>query len=475
MGRTIVEREIAAPSNDPLWDHQAQTLAFFATTPIGFDNSDPGTGKTRVQLEHYANRKPRGRCLILCTKKLMESAWGEDIEKYTPQLTYSLATSAKREQAFKTKTDIVVMNIDGVKWLADKANRRYLYEFDHLIIDEYTFFKHSTSQRSKALKTMSNDFKYKYGLSGTPNANSVMELWHPALILDGGARLGKSYYNLRLRAQTPTQIGPSANHVRWDDKPGMEDVFAELLKDITIRHEFEKVMTHVPPNYKHVKEFALTPKAKAIYDKMESDYIVALEGGEVAAVHAASLRTKLLQIASGAVYDGGEDGSYQLVDPGRYELVADLVGERAQCVVVFNWRHQKEQLCKAFDAAGISFCVLDGSTPDRLSAQMVRDFQAGKYKVILLHPRTGAHGLTLTAATTTILTSPIYEADLMKQIIMRIYRGTQDQVTNTIMIQAKGTVEKLVYERLFDKTARMEDLLALQARAHKPKKTRSQA
>lgn len=465
----IKEREITPPSDDPMWDHQEQSISFFNTTRIGFDNSDPGTGKTRVQLQRYAMRKPRGRCLILCTKTLMESAWGADIEKYTPQLTFSLATAAKREEAFMMHTDIVIMNIDGVKWLADKANRKYLYAFDHLIIDEYTFFKHSSSQRSKALLSIRDQFAYKYALSGTPNANSVMELWHPAMILDGGQRLGKSYFNLRMRAQNPTQIGPSSNHIRWDDKPGMADVFAELLKDITIRHPFEKVMTHVPPNYKHRKEFALTPRAKKVYDTMEANYIVALEQGDVAAVHAASLRTKLLQIASGAVYDGGEDGSYQVVDPGRYELIADLIDERDQCVVTFNWRHQRDLLCQELENRGISFVVLDGSTPDTERPRIVRDFQAGKYKVILLHPRTGAHGLTLTAATTTILSSPIYEADLLKQIIMRIYRGTQNQVTNTIMVQARGTVESLVYARLDDKTERMEDLLAQQARQHKKK------
>lgn len=468
MPRTAVRSaEVVLPSTDPLWPHQQQSLEFFQTTKIGFDNSDPGTGKTRVQLEHYARRRPRGRLLILCTKTLMESAWATDIQKYTPKLTFALATAANREKAFKSPADVVIMNIDGVKWLNDKVNRRHLYGFDHLIIDEYTFFKHGTSQRSKALAAIRDQFPYKYMLSGTPNPNSVMELWHPTLVLDGGKRLGKSYYNLRLRMQNPTQIGPSANHIRWDDKPGMVDVMHELLRDITIRHDFERVMTHVPPNYKHTKNFTLSPKAKAIYDKMEKDYIAVVNEGEVAAVHAASLRTKLLQIASGAVYDGGEDSSYQVVDTNRYELIADLVEERDQTVVFFNWKHQKEMLCAEFDKRGMSFALIDGSVPDYLRSQIVRDFQAGKYKVILLNPKTGAHGLTLTAATTTILSSPIYEADLLKQGIMRIYRGTQDKVTNTIMIQAAGTVEDIVYNRLYDKTERMEDLLMMQAQARR--------
>jgi SNF2 family DNA or RNA helicase len=78
---------------------------------------------------------------------------------------------------------------------------------------------------------------------------------------------------------------------------------------------------------------------------------------------------------------------------------------------------------------------------------------------MLLHPKTGAHGLTLTRGTTTVVTSPIYEADILKQMIHRIYRGEQNQVTNTIFVQAKGTVEDLVYERLNFRTGQMKDLL----------------
>ena len=93
--------------------------------------------------------------------------------------------------------------------------------------------------------------------------------------------------------------------------------------------------------------------------------------------------------------------------------------------------------------------------------QIVKDYQAGKYKVILLHPRTGAHGLTLTMGTTTIFSSPIYEADLMEQGIARIVRGMQDKVTNTIFIEADNTVEAGVYARLNKKAFNMNDLLDL--------------
>lgn len=453
-----------------LWDHQAKSIDFFSKRPRGFDNSSPGTGKTRVQIERYANRpKPRGRLMIICPKTLMVSAWGEDIEKYAPGLTVAFATAENREAAILSDTDVLVINVDGVKWFTEKANAKIaakaLAKFDDLIIDEYTYFKHSTSQRTKALIKIRKYFKYRYGMSGTPNANTVMELFTPTLIIDDGKRLGTSYFRLRNAVQIPEQTGPMPEHVTWKDKPGATQAVSEMLGDITIRHAFAEVMKHVPPNHKHTKQFDLSKAARKAYDKMENECLLAFDDGNVNAVHAASLRTKLLQIASGAVYD--ENHNYKVIDPTRYELITDLVESRDHSVVFFNWTHQREQLIDMMTKRKIPLAFIDGSVSDKKRIEIVSDFQAGKYQTILLHPKTGAHGLTLTQADTTIFSSPIYEADMMEQGLARIYRGTQDKVTNTIFIQAKNTVEAVVYGKLFDKSFNMNDLLEQMANRHK--------
>lgn len=451
-----------------LWPHQRATLEFSLERNQVLDTSDAGTGKTAAHLIRYSLRpKPRGRMLVLCPKTLMVSAWGEDAEKFTPELTLSYAYADKRLEAFQMGSDVVVMNHDGVKWFFDKKNKpikehiALLKDFDHLVIDEFNAYKHPSSQRSKAAANIRRFFQYRSALCGTPNPNTVMELFHPVLIVDDGKRLGTSYFKLRAAVQSPTQIGPSANHLRWDDKPGANQAVNEMLADITIRHDFDEVMTHVPPNHREVKQFSLAPKAAKIYGKMEADSIVALEDSAITAVHAAALRTKLLQIASGAVYNGDENGAYTVIDTQRYELIGELVEERKHSVVFFNWKHQRDLLLKEFDNRGLSFALIDGSIKDSERAAIVRDYQDGRYRTILLHPKTGAHGLTLTRGDTTIFSSPIYEADYLVQGAKRIHRGTQDKVTNTILVQAKGTVEELVYGRLFGKEFNMKDLLDL--------------
>lgn len=442
-----------------MWPHQQQTFARFKESNVGFDFSDPGTGKTLANLAVYNARKDRKRCLVICPKTLMTSAWANEIKKYFPHLSFSLATATNREKAFDQRTDIVIMNTDGVTAVAKNKRLMQLIgeQFDHLIIDESTSFKHRGSQRSKAAVKLSKKFRYRYLLSGSPNPNSVTELWNQALILDDGERLGTQFFKFRNAVQVPTQVGPQPNHLRWDDREGVEmDVYA-LLGDITVRHSFEEVMTHVPPNHKDKKVFQLPARLMAQYKELEKTSILQLEE-TVDAVHAAALRNKLLQLCSGAVY---HDDKYTVLDRSRYELICDLIEERDHSVVFFNWVHQRNELCTELEKRGMKFAVIDGGTPQKDRDAIVDRYQAGEYDTLLLHPRTGAHGLTLTRGTTCILSSPIYEADLLKQAIHRIYRGTQDQITNTILICAEGTVEEYVYDRLEQKGERMDSFLEL--------------
>lgn len=420
------------------------------------------TGKTLAHLlilnDDY-NTGSDGRTLVVCPKTLMRSAWGHELDDYFPWLSYSVADAASREEAFKIDTQVVITNTDAAVTLA--KNPKWLRGFDKLIIDESTSFKHASSQRSKAAYQLSKLFRRKHLLTGTPNPNSVTELWHQMLILDGGKRLGPSFFRFRGSVQEAEQVGPQANMLKWHDKPGATDAVFSLIADVTIRHSFESVMTHVPPNHVSRYEFDLNKKTQKIYEEFATHMVATINEERVNAVHASSLRQKLLQIASGAVYDGGDDRSYALVDTQRYELAAELIEQYQHSVVFFNWFHQREQMCALLERRGISFAMIDGTVKDSDRERIVREFQAGRYQTVLLHPRTGAHGLTLTRGEACIMLSPFYEADLLKQAIHRIYRGTQDKATNTILIQARNTVEALVYGRLDEKTTNMNDFLGL--------------
>lgn len=443
----------------PLWAHQRKTKRFAKTRSHVFDTSDPGTGKTRAHLEvFYERAKKHGKAaLVVAPKSLLQSAWEADAHTFTPNLRTSVAFAECREEAFEKDADIYIVNTDGVKWLA-KQRKKFFDRFDTLIVDESTTFKHATSQRSRALNSIVDRFAHRTLMTGTPNPRTILDLWHQLFLLDRGQRLGPSYYKFRQAVCEPEQRGPSRNMIEWVDKPGIEEVVAELIKDITIRHIFEDCMD-IPPNVQHTVPFFLPRKLTRYYEELERDAILQLKSKDITAVNAAVLMNKLLQVASGAVYDNA--GNYELLDKARYELVAELIEERTHSVTFFNWKHQKEELSKLLDKRGISHAILDGTVAIAKRKAIIERYQAGHFRTILLHPQTGAHGLTLTRGVATVWQSPIYQADFLKQGLHRIYRGGQKLPTETLMVEAQNTIERKIYARLGQRAQRMRNVLSI--------------
>ena len=267
----------------PLFKHQAKSVEFMDTRPRVLDASDPGTGKTRVQIELFAARRAAGggAALVIAPKSLLRSAWEDDFKKFAPQVTVSVAPADKRKQAFNTPADVYVTNTDAVNWLV-KQDAKFFKRFDTLIIDELSAFKHHTSGRSKAMNKIKKHFKCRYGLTGTPNSNTITDLWHQMFILDDGQRLGKSFYQFRNSTQTPEQVGPQANMLKWTDKPGAEIAVGGMIQDMVVRHKFEECLD-IPANHEYSVPYHMPPKQAKLYQQFEKNAIAALSSWVMAA------------------------------------------------------------------------------------------------------------------------------------------------------------------------------------------------
>jgi SNF2 family DNA or RNA helicase len=396
------------------------------------------------------HKKDKKRMVVLCPKSLMRAAWANDIKKFAPHLRVSLAYAQNRKAAMETDADVYIINVDGVKDLL-KYPAGFWKKFGRLVIDESDAYKHATSKRSQAVAKIAKHFEWRRILSGTPTGNGICDLWHQFFILDGGARLGKSFFAFRSACCTPEQTGPSANMLKWTDKPGIELQIAALISDCVIRHKFEDCVD-IPKNHMYSVPTVLSTKHRKLYDKLENDALIILEDSSVTAVNKAVLMGKLLQCVSGAIYN--DDGGYSLLDTDRYEMTMDMVEARDHSIVFYTWEHQLDELVKLATQRGFSHVVWDSNRPE-----IEKEFQAGKYKLLLAHPQSAGHGLTLTAGTATIWPSPTYNLVHFRQGLKRIHRIGQKQKTETIVIVAEDTRDEHAWEMLQTKGVRMDALL----------------
>ena len=432
------------------FDHQIKTTNFLLKAPCALVTSDPGTGKTRSVIDAYAQRK-EGRMLVLAPLSILSASWGDDIKKFQPGITHVVAYAKNREQAFKSDADVVIANHDAVKWIV--KNEHLLTGFNTLCIDEFTAFKNKDSQRSKAILKLASKFKYRIAMSGTPNSNTILDIWHPTLIVDGGERLGKRFYGFRSAVCT-SRFNGFANE--WVDKPNAQEIVAASIKDINIRYKLEDCID-MPEQSVHTMCVQLTPEIMKQYKLLAEDSVLYTGQATINAINAGARVKKLLQLCTGSVYT--EDGKSLGVHSERYELVMQLVSERKHSLVAFNWRHEREHLVKLAEEMGIEYDVIDGETPANKRKDIVDRMQAGQLQVVFAHPQSAGHGLTLTKATTVIWASPTYNAEHYQQFNRRIYRVGQTQKTEIIHIAASDTWEPDVYTKLENKLERMEYLL----------------
>ena len=392
------------------YSHQTDTTKFVIKNPRCLITSDPGTGKTRAVLDAHVTLG--GKTLVLAPLSILEAAWVEDIVKFQPTIKYGVAYAKNRAKIFNDSSyQMVITNFEAVNFL--RKNLHLLNTFNTIVIDEFTAFKNRQAKRSKNLKTIISHFNNRIAMSGTPNTNSILDIWHPTLLVDDGKRLGDRFYSFRNQVCTP-QFNGFANE--WKDKPGIEEVVADKLKDITIRHALEDCID--------------------LPDKIVRNVYTTL---------------------SPTVYD--QDGVAQYFHQERYNLVMDLVEERKHSLVAFNWKHERDALITIAKKKKISYELIDGSVPAQKRKDIVARFQAGQLKVLFAHPQSAGHGLTLTRATTCIWCSPTYNAEHFQQFNRRIYRAGQTSKTETILISAKNTWEEEVYVKLNTKLGRMENLL----------------
>jgi SNF2 family DNA or RNA helicase len=149
------------------------------------------------------------------------------------------------------------------------------------------------------------------------------------------------------------------------------------------------------------------------------------------------------------------------VHEARYDLVMDLVEERAASIVAFNYTHERDYLIEQAEKRKISYGVIDGSVPTKMRTEIVEGMQSGALRVVFGQPASMSHGLTLTRAKTVIWCSPTYNAEHYVQFNARIYRKGQNEKTEIIRIAAKDTWEPHVYKKLGVKVENMEQLLSL--------------
>ena len=428
-------------------NYQSYAIDYIVTHPIAAVFLDMGLGKTSITLtallDLLFDSFVAHRVLVIAPLRVARDTWPSELEKWDhlSLLTCSVVvgTEAERKAALKRHTDIYIINRENVQWLIEDSG--IPFDFDTVVVDELSSFKSYQAKRFRALMQVRPRVRRIVGLTGTPSANGLMDLWAEYRLLDMGQRLGRFIGQYRTSYFAPDKRNGQIIY-SYKPLPGAEKAIYGKIADITISMKSTDHL-QMPELISSECEVHLSNDEQGHYDNLKNDLVLQLKDGEITAANAAALSNKLSQMANGAVYD--DAGGVKHIHDQKLDALEDLIeAANGKPVLVAYWfKHDLARISERLLRLHVSFSQLD--TPES-----IRRWNAGKLPVALVHPASAGHGLNLQSGGSTIIWFGLtWSLELYQQTNARLWR--QGQRANTVVVQhiiTKGTIDSRILKAL---------------------------
>jgi SNF2 family DNA or RNA helicase len=426
------------------YDHQRQTAAFLTLNQRGLVLNEIGTGKTQSSLwaaDYLIKTGHVKKVLILSPLSTLERVWGDALFKEFTHRKFVVlhGTAAKRKQLLERDAQFYIINHDGFPIIADQT----VGMFDLVIVDEAAVLRNPSTQRFKLFRRWvdANPATRLWLMTGTPTPNDPTDAWALAKLV-GSPHCTKTF--TAFREQVMMKIG----QWKFIPRPESVDIVKHILQP-AVRYTRDECFD-LPDTVIQTRQVDLTPEQSLHYKKMLKHFVSEATEGTITAVNEAVKIQKLVQIACGVAY--GDDGQHIELDCSpRVNLVKEVIEEAGEKVIVFvpltGTLHMLEKELGKHWSVG----VVNGEVSSHKRNQIFHDFQHSRDPhVLIAHPGTMAHGLTLTSASTIIWYGPINSNEQYTQANGRIERIGKKHVSNVIHIEATE-LEYRMYERLKNK------------------------
>jgi len=458
---------------------------------------DPGLGKTAVTLAAVKLLKKRGvlsKVLLIAPLRVCHSVWPKEVKKWEDfhGLRVEVLHGPKKDEALEREADVYLVNPEGLEWLlkAEKFKdnrgktqvkidvRRFkALGFDTLVVDELSKFKHTSSVRFKALKHVLGTFARRWGLTGSPAANGLMDLFGQAYVLDEGRSLGRFITHYRNSFFDKGYDGFS-----WTVKPDGEDRIYERLAPLVLRMDADDYL-ELPQIRENPILVDLPESVLPLYLALEEDLFAAIGDRTVTAPTAGAASGKCRQVASGAVYVDREVEATGFKLPRSKREWTELHTEKLDALESLVEELQGQPLLLAYefnhDIERIKgrlgdIPVIGRGTKASDTGRIIKEWNDGRIPVLAVHPQSGAHGLDglQEVGNHVCFFTLTWDFELYDQLIRRLRRqGNRSKWVTVHQLLARGTVEEDVRGALYGKDRGQQALFkALQARAKRRKR-----
>jgi superfamily II DNA or RNA helicase len=418
---------------------------------------DMGLGKTlqTIALLCWVKAKEKHGLHLVVAPTSVVPNWQREIEKFAPHLEVVVWQGADRHEQAQRAGEADVMITSYALLRRDEEFLSSL-GFQYVILDEAQHIKNPLSATARAAKRLRA--QRRLALTGTPIENRLSEFWS---IFDfvSPNMLGslKSFEETYGR---PIERGDleAAQRLGAAVRPFIKRrTKKEVEKDLPSKIEQEIIVPLADEQAKLYKQIM-----KEVRDSVLSQ--VEEKGVQKAQIQILAALTRLRQVACDprllklpGSFDQDESGKLAALR----ELVSEAISGGHRVLVFSQFVEMLKFIREAFDADGVVYEYLDGSTPAEDRQKRVDRFNHDPaVQVFLISLKAGGTGLNLTSADTVIHFDPWWNPAVEDQATDRAHRIGQTKVVTVYRLIAKGTVEEKILTLGEKKRALVENVLS---------------
>lgn len=434
-----------------------------------------GLGKTKLTIDECQHLLLKGkiRALMVIAPNGVHENWVEQLEIHMPEEVLSFcyihvwhskkAKNKRHEHSVKALMSfrglrVLLMSYDAV--ITDKGGscaKKFLSSSTAmLVLDESTAIKTPGARRTKRILSLGPLAAYRRCLTGTPVANSPMDLYSQMKFLrpDFWGSIGCSKFPAFKAMFGVWAKGTKVVGNRVTEYPILVEfqnlgVMGDMLESLSTRQTKQEWLPKLPAKIYKKRPFEMTAFQRRVYLELRDDLLSVIDDELVTVDHAMVKLIRLQQVTSGFL--GTDEGELKYL-PGPNPRLQALMLELAECSgSVLIWCRYHPDIDLIVEQLGDQCTWLDGRVTGEERTARSKLFANGDVRFLVANPAAVGQGYTWLCATTHIYYTNSFNLNHRLQSEDRSHRIGQKNCVSYIDLVCNHTIDTHITKALREK------------------------
>lgn len=434
-----------------------QVLALVASDRVAsIERANAGPGASAAT----SDRSGVGPTLVVCPRSVIRN-WKMEATRLTPNISAVIHHGPNRRVADELArwARLQAIVITTYATMLNDADALAGVNWTRLVLDEAQSIKNPKSKTWKAACLVGNSARHRIVVTGTPIENHPGDLWALMEFTNPGLFGRLTAFNRRFSAP-----------IKRGDKIASSSLQA-AVSPLLLRRLKEDVAPDLPEKLE-LREYCTLTRAQVTLYKAEVEHILRVASGETGIARQGAVLgglTRLKQICdhpslikTAAGWRPSESGKVRRL----LEIVDEIHGGGGHGLVFTNFTDMGKMLVRILeDRFGEKVDFYYGDTDEDQRDEMVERFQSGDRRFMVLNPKAGGTGITLSQANHVVHFDRPWNPAVENQATDRAHRIGQTRIVTKHILICNGTLEDRIDElhqqkrEMFDTLIRPSDEL----------------